>query len=99
MYPSVSHQYRAALTGHGDAPALCTLRDVRVRVLTNVLRAFYGSKFTQRNGVTDPLSHFGPSLRPPQVPDVRLPEIVNFHRVDEAAWAVIGLLTKTDAAP
>ena len=37
----------------------------------------------------------GPALRPPQGPDVRLPEIVTFRRGEAAARAVIGPLTKT----
>ena len=47
-----------------------------------------------QGGVTDPLRPCGPSLRPPQVPDVRLPEIVTQCRGDAAVRAVIGPLTK-----
>ena len=49
----------------------------------------------QRKGGTDPLRPCGPSLRPPQGPDVRLPKIVTLRRGDTAARAVIGPLTKT----
>ena len=44
---------------------------------------------------TDPLRPCGPSLGPPQRPDLRLPEIVTLRRGDAAAKAVIGLLTIT----
>ena len=47
----------------------------------------------------DPLNPRGPSLRPPQGPDVRLPKTVTFHQGDAAARAVIGPLAKTDAEP
>ena len=46
-------------------------------------------------GFTDPLRQCGPSLRPPQGPDVRLQKMVTLHREDTAASAVIGPLTKT----
>ena len=59
------------------------------------LRADYGPTFIQRKGVTDPLRPCGPSLRPTQGPDVRLPEIVTFRWGDWAARPVIGPLTKT----
>ena len=38
----------------------------------------------------DPLRPCGPSLRPPQGPDVRLPKIVTFRRGDAATRPVIG---------
>ena len=63
--------------------------------VNEVLRADYGPTFTQRKGVTDPLRPCGPSLYPPQGPDVRLPKIVTFCRGDTVARAVIGPLTKT----
>ena len=62
---------------------------------TTFLRADYAPTFTQRTGVTDPLRPRGPSLRPTQGPDVRLPKIVTFRRGDPAASSVIGPLTKT----
>ena len=42
-------------------------------VQSGELRADYGPTFPQPKGVTDPLRRCGPSLRPPQGPDVRLP--------------------------
>ena len=42
------------------------------------LRADYGPTFTQRKWLMDPLRPCGPSLRPPQGPDVHLPKTVTF---------------------
>ena len=63
--------------------------------LHNVLRTFYGSTFPLLKGVTDPLRPCGPSLRPPQGPDVRLSKMSTLRRGDAAARAVIGPLTQT----
>ena len=43
----------------------------------------------------DPLRPCGPSLRPPQGPDVCHPKIVTSRRGDAAARAAIGPLTET----
>ena len=59
------------------------------------LRVVYGPVFTQHKGLTDPLRPCGPSLRPLQGPDVRLPKMLTFRRDNTAARAVIGPLTKT----
>ena len=45
-------------------------------------------------GFADPLRPCGPSLRPPQGPDVRLSKMSTLRRGDAAARAVIGPLSK-----
>jgi hypothetical protein len=78
----------------GKAPFRLSLRMFDNHFI-DVLRGDYGPTFTQRKGVTDPLPPCGPSLRPPQGPDVRLPKIVTFPRGYAAARALIVPLTKT----
>ena len=46
-------------------------------------------------GSTDPSRPRGPSLRPQQGPDARLPDTLTLRRGDAAARAVIGPLAKT----
>ena len=50
-------------------------------------------------GFMDHLRPCGPSFRPPQGPDVRLPKIVTLLGGDAAPGAVIGPLTIPDAQP
>ena len=56
---------------------------------TPALRVLYGSTLTQSKGVMDPLRPCGPSSRPLQGPDVRLPKNVTLRRGNAAARAVI----------
>ena len=82
------HALFTEVTGHTSHmywPGSATTSSTHIYIILD--SEFCGSKglfivprWCNARGFTDPLSPCGPSLRPPQGPDVRLPKIVTLRR-------------------